>query len=91
MQFTFDVAPSTSLAPLNITGNLTFNGAPEVVVNGAGLAGGRYPLLVVGDAAPSVVPELNAPGSAGAQLFWGGPDNKTLFLWAPMGTILIVR
>jgi hypothetical protein len=94
LQFSFDVAPSTTLAPLGITGDLTFNGAPQVVVDAADLAGGIYPLLVVGGAAPLVAPELRVQGDTGggSRLFWGGPDNKTLFFALPgEGAILIVR
>ena len=81
LRFQFDVEPSGTLAPLSVTGNLTFSGAPEVVVQGVALPGGLYPLVVVGGAAPAEVPTLNAQGAGGA-LFWGGPDNKTLYVTA---------
>ncbi len=91
LQFSFAVAPTT-LAPLNIAGSLTFNGAPEVVVDPTHLAGGVYPLLVVGGTAPSVVPAVSVPGYTGSRLFWGGTDNKTLFYaHGRGGTTLIVR
>lgn len=85
LQFHFAVEPSTTQAPLSITGNLAFNGAPVVVVDPANLKTGRnYPLLVVGGTAPSVVPELSLPGLK-SSLSWGGDNNKTLYLNLPPG------
>jgi len=85
LQFQFTVEPSTTQAPLNIVGNLSFNGAPVVVVDPANLKTGRkYPLLVVGGTAPSVVPELSLPGLK-SSLSWGGDNNKTLYLNLPPG------
>jgi fibronectin-binding autotransporter adhesin len=85
LQFQFAVEPSTMQAPLNIVGNLTFNGAPVVVVDPANLKTGRnYPLLVVGGTVPSVVPELSLPGLK-SNLSWGGSGNKTLYLNLPPG------
>lgn len=80
LQFTFAATPSTTTAPLNITGNLTFGATPTVVVNPAHLAAGTYPLLVVGGTAPSTVPMLSLSAYAGSTLAWGGSGNKTLFL-----------
>jgi autotransporter-associated beta strand protein len=83
LQFSFAVAPSTSLAPLSVTNSLTFTGAPVVVVNLANVPPGIYPLVVVGGAtAPTVVPALELMGSAtkGGSLAWGGTGNKTLYL-----------
>lgn len=85
LQFQFTVEPSTTQAPLSITGNLTFSGAPVVVVDPAYLKTGRkYPLLVVGGTAPAVVPELSLPGLK-SSLSWGGDNNKTLYLNLPPG------
>lgn len=86
LQFQFAVEPNTTQAPLTITGNLTFNSAPVVVVDPAKLKTGRnYPLLVVGGTAPSVVPELSLPGLK-SSLSWGtGDDSKTLYLKLPPG------
>jgi autotransporter-associated beta strand protein len=81
LQFSFAVAPSTSLAPLSITNNLTFTGAPLVVVNTANLPAGIYPLLVVGGTAPTAIPALDLMGSTWkGSLAWSGTGNKTLYL-----------
>jgi fibronectin-binding autotransporter adhesin len=92
LQFDFDTVPSPSVPPLSIAGDLIFNGAPQIAVETTHTRG-TYPLLTVGGTAPSVVPALRLSGSDGglAQLFWGGVDNKTLYVQGVSGVILIVR
>ncbi len=80
LQFGFGATPSTTTAPLNITGNLTVNVTPTVVINPANLVAGTYPLLVVGGTAPSTVPTLSLSAFASSSLAWGGTGNKTLYL-----------
>jgi len=88
--------PSTTDAPLRITGNLTFAaGAPAVVVSATTLLPiGSYPLLIVeGATVPYSVPTvtLQGGGEVGryASLAWGGLDNKTLILTVnPAGTLV---
>jgi len=89
LMFSFDVAPSIDVAPLNITGNLNSNGPPLVVVSPSYLSPGTYPLVTVGDTAPSEVPALNGPPGA---LAWCGAGNKTLALTvsAP-GMVITIR
>jgi hypothetical protein len=64
LKFKFDVEPNKTNAPLNITGDLVFNGAPLVVVDPANvIPGSTYPLLVVGGAVvPTNVPSLDFQG-----------------------------
>ena len=89
LQFNFAVAPSTTLAPLNVASNLTFAGAPVVVVDLPRAVAGIYPLLVVGGTVPATVPALS--GVSG-KLVWGGTGNKTLSLTIPTsGTMLMVQ
>jgi autotransporter-associated beta strand protein len=92
LQFSFAVDPSTTLAPLNITGSLSFDGAPLVVVDTTHLVKNRsYPLLVVGGTAPTEVPPLS-PTDLGGYLTWRGPGNKTLaYITAPRGTLVRFR
>ena len=82
LQFSFAGAPSTTLAPLVVTNNLVFSGAPVIVVDAPQLLPGTYPLLVVGGTAPSVVPAVRMQGLYGV-LAWGGTGNKTLYLTVP--------
>lgn len=86
---TFAVTNGTTLAPLKVAGNVTFNGAPVVVVSPRYLTPGTYPLLVVGGTAPMAVPQLS--GVLG-YLRWGGPGNKTLYLTRiPEPTVFMLR
>jgi len=82
LEFGFSVAPSTTTAPLNITGNCTFTtGAPGITLDAANLTAGTYPLIVVSGTAPSTTPAVTITGAAGtmaATTAWGGTDNKTL-------------
>jgi autotransporter-associated beta strand protein len=92
VQFSFAVAPSTSVAPLNILGNLTFAGTPtiKIAVDRTDITTGEvYPLLVVSGSAPTTVPTLE--GFSGA-LSWGGPGNRTLFLiTSGQGSVYSIR
>jgi len=89
LKFSFDVTPSTMVAPLNITNNLVFNGAPVIVVNlNLPVQGGTYPLLTVGGSAPSEVPAMT--GTTGI-LAWD-VTGKTLSLTTPSaGLVITVR
>jgi autotransporter-associated beta strand protein len=81
LMFSFATAPSKTLAPLSITGNLVFTGAPVIVVSTANVPPGKYPLLVGGGTTPSAIPALDLMGSTmKGTLSWGGTDNKTLYL-----------
>jgi autotransporter-associated beta strand protein len=81
LKFSFAVAPSKTLAPLSITNNLAFTGAPVVVLNTANVPEGTYPLLVAGGTAPTAIPALDLMGSTlKGTLAWGGAGNKTLYL-----------
>jgi hypothetical protein len=68
LKFSFDVAPSVTLAPMKILNNLTFTGTPVVEVTSSGaLDGGPYPLLtVVGTAPTGIIPVVS--GAAGKVL-----------------------
>jgi autotransporter-associated beta strand protein len=73
LKFNFTASPSITTAPLNVTGDVTFNATPMVFINGNNVAAGSYPLMVVGGAVPPAVPTLNLRGFAGsATLAWGG-------------------
>ena len=72
LQFTFNSPPSTTTAPLNVTGTATFNTTPIALINPAHLAAGTYPLLVVGGTAPTTVPILSLKGFSGSSLAWNG-------------------
>ncbi len=77
LRYSFDVAPSESVAPLSIVGNLTFNGTPEIVVSPSSLLPGIYPLLTLGGTALTDLPTLSG---VNGKLEWGGEGNKTLLL-----------
>jgi len=54
LEFAFGTAPSTTTAPLSISGTVTFSVTPTVTVDPAYLVTGTsYPLLVVGGTPPS--------------------------------------
>jgi len=90
LKFAFNVEPSTNLAPLQITGDLTFSGVPVVVASlGVTGRGCSYPLLTVVGTAPTNVPSLS--GVTGT-LAWGETDSKTLFLTVPAaGLVITIR
>jgi autotransporter-associated beta strand protein len=72
-EFNFgSVTPSATLAPLNVTGNITFGGAPTVTVLAAGsLPAGTYPLMTaiggLGGSIPTTA-NLNLPPHVSATL-----------------------
>ncbi len=85
VEFAFNTTPSTTTAPLNVSGNLTFGVTPSITVDVAYVTAGTYPLIVVGGTAPSAVPTLNwgpsgRQGTLSGGLAWGGTGNKTLIL-----------
>jgi autotransporter-associated beta strand protein len=85
-QLTFAVAPSPTVAPLKIMGNLTFSGTPTIKVSVNPLLftqGFAYPLLTVGGSKPETLPTVELVDVTG-KLKWVG---NTLFL-APQGTII---
>lgn len=89
LKFAFTGVPSTTVAPLKITGAVTFTGVPTVVLEAPELTLGTYPLLVKGDGAALAVPALSS--SVGGNLVWSG-DNTTLNLIVPpAGTVIIFR
>jgi autotransporter-associated beta strand protein len=75
LKFNFTGTPSTTVAPLNILGSLTFSGTPTIVVSPSNTAPGTYPLLTVGGSAPTSVPTLT--GVSYGKLAWIG---NTLWL-----------
>jgi len=89
LKFNFEVKSGTTLAPLNVTGNLTFNGAPLVVVSPSFLSPGTYPLVTVGGTVPSEMPALSGVDGV---LAWGGSGNRTLSLTVfAKGSVITVR
>lgn len=77
-----DLNAVPSVAPLNVTGTLTFSATPTVKVGvSAGLSPSTsYPLITVGGTAPTAVPALVIGGRdsyPGANLSWSG---NTLYL-----------
>jgi autotransporter-associated beta strand protein len=83
LKFNFTVTPSTSIAPLNILGSLTFSGTPTIVVTPGNTAVGTYPLVTVGGSAPVSLPTLSGVNGS---LTWIG---NTLWLTIrPLPTII---
>ena len=75
LEFAFAAVPSSTTAPLAVTGDATFTATPEVRVILAGLTvpNGAYPLMTVGGTAPATVPTLTvAGGYSGSTLSWSG-------------------
>jgi autotransporter-associated beta strand protein len=70
--FGFTTSPSVSLAPLNVTGTLTFTGTPGVTIDPANMAGGTYPLLVCGGTAPSGTPAVTIGRGLTGNTSWSG-------------------
>jgi len=90
LRFNFDVVPSTNLAPLYITGNLTCTGTPVAVASSVRIVPGTYPLVTVAGTVPTEVPVLNFQGPG--NLAWGWTGNKTLLLTVnATGTMIIIR
>jgi hypothetical protein len=91
LQFTFNVTPSTTIAPIKILGNLTFAGTPTIKISantGVIPRGVNYPLLTASGSVPTTVPNLELVGVTGT-LKWGGTGNKTLVFAPPLpGTII---
>ena len=76
LEFAFSVTPSTTVAPLQVTGTATFSATPSVTVNLSNLSTvpvGTYPLMLVGGTAPTAVPSLTVIGGySGSTLSWSG-------------------
>ncbi len=89
LKFAFTGVPNTTVAPLKITGAVTFTGLPTVEIVAPAVPVGNYPPLVKGDGTAPAVPPLS--GTSGGSLAWSG-DNKTLnLIIPPSGTLVIVR
>lgn len=84
LQFTYFTTPSTNVAPLNVTGNVTFNALPTLTVDPANLAPGTYPLLVAGGSVPGTAPTTVTIGRGlSGSVAWGDGvsySTKTLVL-----------
>jgi len=76
LEYAFSVAPSATVAPLQVTGTATFSVTPTVTVNLSNLGTvppGTYPLMLVGGTAPTAVPALTMIGGySGSTLSWSG-------------------
>jgi len=90
LKFDFAVAPSTTNAPLQITGGCTLSSQTLVVMSTIFVTSGQdIPLMTVNGGAPSTIPSLS--GVCGP-LYWGGPGNNTLMVViAPRGMVLTIR
>jgi fibronectin-binding autotransporter adhesin len=87
-QLTFNVAPSPTVAPVRILGDLTFNGTPtiKISVNPALFTKGvAYPLLTVSGSKPETEPNVQLVGVTGT-LKWVG--NTLLLAPSPQGSII---
>jgi len=81
LAFGFATTPSTTLAPLRVTGDLTFTtGTPGITLDALNLTAGTYPLIVVEGNAPTDVPVVTIIGAGTwtGVASWGGTGNKTL-------------
>ena len=79
--FTFATTPSTTVAPLEVRGNVTFHASTVLQVTlPVNIGAGDYPLVLAGGT-PSGTPTL-APLGNGLTgiLAWGGTGSKTLIL-----------
>jgi len=77
LAFGFNTPPSTSTAPLKVTGNLGFTGIPAIAVDLANLSAGTYPLILVGGTVPSGTPTVAIGHGLTGTTSWNG---KTLNL-----------
>jgi len=76
--FSFTTGPSLTLAPLNVTGDLTFTGIPSITVDPSYLVSGQsYPLIVVAGTAPSGEPPVTIGNGLTGTATWTG---NTLWL-----------
>lgn len=66
--FQFDgVPPSTSVAPIQVNGNVVFTATPNVTVEGTGIVNGTYPLIhCSGGTISGTMGSVTITGSAGA-------------------------
>jgi fibronectin-binding autotransporter adhesin len=72
LAFGFTTSPSTSLAPLNVTGTLTFTGVPSVTIDPANMTSGTYPLLICGGTAPGGTPAITIGRGLTGTTAWNG-------------------
>lgn len=78
LAFSFTTAPSLTLAPLNVIGDLTFTGIPSITVDPAYLVSGQsYPLILVSGTAPSGEPPVTIGNGLTGTATWTG---NTLWL-----------
>ena len=77
------LSPSTSVAPVQVTGNVAFSATPNVNVNGSAIAVGTYPLFkytgtVLGTA--PTTPNINLSGGSASGYLTNIAGSKTISL-----------
>ncbi len=78
LAFGFATTPNPTVAPLNVTGTLTFTGVPDITVDPANLVSGQsYPLLACGGTPPSGTPAVTIGRGLTGTTSWTG---NTLYL-----------
>jgi autotransporter-associated beta strand protein len=84
LAFGFRKTPSTNLAPLKVTRDLTLTGTPTLTVDPANLVAGKYPILVYGGNLVGTAPTTATIGRGlSGTLAWGDGttySTKTLVL-----------
>ena len=84
--FGYSVTPSTSVAPLNVSGAVAFNGTPSVTVEAANLPPGTYPLMTWGSETGTPPSTATLPPHVVGSLSVGGVGNNTLYLTVTANT-----
>lgn len=73
------LAPSTSVAPIQVTGNVNFSSQAAVTVEGAAIANGTYPLIhYTGTLSGTLPANVSVQGASGS--ITSNPSTKTISL-----------
>lgn len=72
LQFVFNADPSTTEAPLNVTGNVALDGATTIsIVPSMSMVAGDYPLLIAGGTVPATMPLVTIGRGLSGSVSWG--------------------
>ncbi len=79
--------PSSTVAPMQVSGNVNFDVAPQVTVEGSAIPTGTYPLIKYGGAVSGVLPIPTSLPSGAGGFIMNNTSSKTISLVVTSSTV----